>query len=70
MDFDALKKEMRAVAPGRVTVVSYQGIKFARDVGIDCWHLAGTMCFQHVIRDHGTSEEQARIRAMGVGYPW
>jgi hypothetical protein len=71
MTFDDVVKELRTVAaPGRVTVVSYEGIKFARECGIDCWHLAATMCFQHVIHDHGTPEEQQRMREMHVGYPW
>ena len=70
MDFDGLVKEMRTVAPGRVTVVSYKGIRFARECGIDCWHLAGTMAFQNWIHDHGTPEEQQRLRDMKVGYPW
>ena len=69
--FDEVVSEMRAAAPpGRVTVVAYAGIKFARDAGIDCWHLAGVMCFQHVIHDHGTPEEQQRLGDMRVGYPW
>jgi len=70
MTFDDVVKEFRTVAPGRVTVVSYDGIKFARDCGIDCWHLAGTMCFQHVIRDCGTEAEKQRLRDMKIGYPW
>lgn len=61
---------LRQDAPGRVTVVSYVGIKFARDAGIDVWHLAGSMAFQHVIHDHGSAEEQQRLRDMKVGYPW
>ena len=68
--FEELVAEIRKDAPGRVTVVSYESIKFARDVGIDCWDLAGTMCFQHVIHDHGTPEEKQRLREMKVGYPW
>jgi len=36
MTFDELVKEMRTVAgPGRVTVVTYDGLKFALDCGID-----------------------------------
>jgi hypothetical protein len=68
--FDELLSELRKENPGRVTVVSYAGIKFARDCGIDVWYLAGSMCFQHVIHDHGTPEEEQRLRDMKVGYPW
>ena len=68
--FEELVAEIRKDAPGKVMAVSYAGIKFAREVGIDCWHLAGTMCFQHVIHDHGTPEEQLRLRDLNVGYPW
>ena len=67
MTFDDAVKELRTVAPGRVTVVSYAGIKFARDCGIDCWDLAATICFQHVIHDYGTPEEQQRLRDMKIG---
>jgi hypothetical protein len=53
--FDDLVDELRAVAPpGRVTVVSYSGLKFARECGIGCWEFAATISFQNVIHDHGT----------------
>ena len=68
--FEILIAEIRKDAPGRVTVVSYESIQFSRECGIECWHLAGTMCFQHVIHEHGTPEEQQRLREMKVGYPW
>ena len=68
--FEKLVAELRRDAPGRVTVVSYAGIKFARDAGIDCWDFAATLAFQNVIHDHGTPEEQQRLRDMKVGYPW
>jgi len=70
MKTDDLIQDLRRQFPGRITVVSYEGIKTARDLGIDCWHLAGSISFQHVIHDHGTPEEQDRLRAMRVGYPW
>jgi hypothetical protein len=68
MTFDELVSELRQENPGKVTVVSYAGIKFARDCGIDVWYLAGSMCFQHVIHDHGTEEEKQRLRDLEVGY--
>jgi hypothetical protein len=70
MNFDDAVDEIRAVAPGRVTVVSYAGLKFARECGIDCWEFAATISFQHVIHDYGTPEEQKRLRDLKVGYPW
>ena len=71
MTFESAVKEMRkCVPPGRVTVVSYNGLKHARECGIDCWDFAGTMCFQQLIHDHGTPEEQQRLRDLNVGYPW
>jgi hypothetical protein len=68
--FDDAVKAIRKDAPGRVTVVSYEGVRFARSVGIDCWDLAATMSFQRVIHDYGTPEEKQRLREMKVGYPW
>ena len=67
---DAVKELRKTAPPGRVTVVSYSGLKLAREIGVDCWEYAATMCFQHVIHDHGTPEEQDRLRKMQVGYPW
>lgn len=68
VSFDELVAENRKEMPGRVTVVSYDSIKFARNAGIDCWDLAGTMSFQHVIHDFGTPEEKQRLRELKVGY--
>lgn len=62
-DFDTLVKEMRKVAgPGRVTTVSYSGLKFALDCGIDVWDFAETYTLAAVIRDHGTSEQKIRLQ--------
>ena len=52
--FEELVAEIRKDAPGRVTVVSYDGLKFALDCGIDVWDFAETYTLQAVIRDHGT----------------
>jgi hypothetical protein len=68
--FEDLVAEMRREFPGRLTVVSYAGLKFARECGIDCWDFAATLAFQHLIHDCGTEEEQQRLRDMKVGYPW
>ena len=68
--FDDAVKELRKEFPGKLTVVSYESIKFARDCGIDVWEFAGSTSFQHVIHDHGTPEEEQRLRDMKVGYPW
>lgn len=66
VSFDELVTEIRK--DHQVTVVSYAGIKFARDCGIDCWHLAGSMSFQKVIHLHGSEEEKQRLRDLKVGY--
>jgi len=66
--FEQLVSDLRKEFPGQVVVVTYAGLKFARDCGIDCWYLAGSMAFQHVIHDHGTPEEKQRLRDMHVGY--
>ncbi len=62
--FDSLVKEMRTVAgPGKVTVVSYDGLKFAMDCGIDIISdFAEMYCCQAVIADHGTPEQNIRLQ--------
>jgi hypothetical protein len=72
MNFDDAVKELRKVArPGAVTVVSYRGLKIARELGVDIiGDYAGTLCCQNLIHDEGTPEEQDRLRNMKVGYPW
>jgi hypothetical protein len=61
--FDTLVKEMRNLAgPGRVTTVSYSGLKFAVDCGIDVWDYAETLSLAAVIRDHGTPEQKLRLQ--------
>jgi hypothetical protein len=54
MTFEELVAVIHKDAPGRVTVVSYDGLKFALDCGIDVWDSAETYTLQAVIRDHGT----------------
>ena len=61
---DNLIAELRRKFPGRVTVVSYEGLKFAVEAGIDCWEFAHTDSFQEVIRDIGTSEQKQRLEAI------
>jgi hypothetical protein len=65
--FEELVAEIRKDAPGHVTTVSYAGIKFARDAGIDCWYLAGSLAFQHVIYDHGTPRRTAATEGFEGG---
>jgi hypothetical protein len=60
--FDDVVKEMRRLAPGKVTVVSYDSLKFAMDCGIDVWDYAETYSLQAVIRDHGTPEQKIRLQ--------
>jgi hypothetical protein len=56
--------KLRRKFPGRVTVVSYEGLKFAVEAGIDCWEFVLTDSFQEVIRDIGTSEQKQRLEAI------
>jgi hypothetical protein len=59
--FDDLVSALRKVAPGRITVVSYEGLRFALECGIDVWEFADTVTLQAVIRDHGTPEQKQRL---------
>jgi hypothetical protein len=68
VSFYELVEALREGHPGQVTVMSYESVKFARDCGIDCWHLAGSMTFQKVIHIHGSEEEKQRLRDLKVGY--
>jgi hypothetical protein len=44
---------------------------FLWEIGaIDFGLYAGSMRFQNLIHERGTKEEQDRLRAMGLGYPW
>jgi hypothetical protein len=55
--------ELRRLAPaGSVTIVSYDGLKFLLDCGIDCWDYAETLALQAVIRDHGTPRQKQRLQ--------
>jgi hypothetical protein len=58
-----LAAEIRSWAPaGAVTVVSYDGLKFALDCGIDVWDYAETYSLQAVIHDHGTLVQKRRLQ--------
>ncbi len=58
-----LVEELRKVAPaGSVTVVSYDGLKFALDCGVELWDYCETLSLQAVIRDHGTEKQKERLR--------
>jgi len=60
--FDDLVSALRKVAPGRVTVVSYEGLRFALECGIDVWECVDTITLQAVIRDHGTPAQKRRLQ--------
>ena len=68
--FEELVAEIRKDAPGRVTVVSYDGLKFALDCGIDVWDYAETMTLQAVIRDHGTPAQKQRLKEELIAGRW
>jgi hypothetical protein len=52
-----------------VPVVNYADMVFLSEIGALDWGLAGMMCFQKLIHERGTKEEQDRLREIGVGYP-
>jgi hypothetical protein len=59
---DEVIAELRRKFPGRVTVVSYEGLKFAIQSGIDVWEHWRTDSFQDVIRDIGCPEQKERLK--------
>jgi hypothetical protein len=63
IDFDTLIKEVRKVAaPGRVTTVSYSGLRFALECGIDVWDYCETLTLAAVIANHGTPKHKQRLQ--------
>ena len=68
-----LEKIMRDSFPDVVVeiVPSYDDMLFLYRLGSANWNLwAGSLRFQRLIHDHGSPEDQQRIRALNVGYPW
>ena len=63
-----LVRELRKVAPGQATTVSYADLLFLYEIGALDWTFAGTLCFQHLIGERGTLEEKRRLRDMKVGF--
>jgi alkylation response protein AidB-like acyl-CoA dehydrogenase len=51
-------------------VVSYSGLKFAMDVGIDVWDFSETLTLAAVIRDHGTPDQKLRLQQEIIGGRW
>jgi hypothetical protein len=70
MNFDDAVKEMRSVAPGRVTVVTYEGLRFALACGLGVWDYAESYALQAVIRDHGTPKQKQRLREELIARRW
>jgi hypothetical protein len=68
--FEELVAEIRKDAPGRVTVVSYDGLKFALDCGIDVCDFAETYALQAIIRDHGTPAQKQRLKEEILAGRW
>jgi hypothetical protein len=63
-------KELRTVAPGRVTVVTYEGLQFALACGFDVWEYAESYALQAVIRDHGTPAQKQRLKEELIASRW
>jgi hypothetical protein len=70
MKFDDLVAMARKAAPGRVTTVSYEGLKFALDCGIDVWDFAETYTLQAVIHKHGTPKQKQRLKEALMASRW
>lgn len=72
MTFDDLVKEMRTVGgPGKVTVVTYDGLKFAMDCGIDIISdYAEMYTCQAVVRDCGTPAQRQRLKEALIAGRW
>jgi hypothetical protein len=70
LTFDELVADIRKAAPGRVTVVTYAGLKFALECGIDVWEFAETYTLQAVIRDHGTPKQKQRLKEELLAGRW
>jgi hypothetical protein len=49
-------------APGRVTVVAYDGLKFALDCGIVVWDFCETMTLQWLIADSSMPAQKQQLR--------
>ena len=63
LTFENATAEIRKCAPADgVTLVSYSGLKFAMDCGIDVWDYAETYSLQAVIRDHGSPAQKRRLQ--------
>jgi hypothetical protein len=63
--------ELRKCAPaGALTVVSYDGLRFARECGIDIWDYAETLSLQTLIADIGTPEEKQRLKEELMASRW
>jgi hypothetical protein len=70
MTFEELVADIRKDAPGRVTVVSYEGLKFAMDCGINVWDYADTYSLQNVVRDFGTPKQKQRLKEELLARRW
>jgi hypothetical protein len=62
ISFDDLVAQLRRDNPGRVTTVSYSGLKFALACGIDVWDYCETLSLAAVIANHGTPEQKIRLQ--------
>jgi hypothetical protein len=69
--FDELVAELRRVAPGQVTTVSYSGLKFLLECGIDIISdYAAMYTCQAVIRDYGTPAQKRRLKEELIASRW
>ena len=59
---DDLVAQLHREYPGRVTTISYSGLKFALDCGIEVWDYCETLALAAVIANHGTAEQKIRLQ--------
>ena len=70
MNFDDAVKELRAVAPGRVTMVTREGLQFALACGLGVWDYAECYALQRLIEEEGTPEQKQRLKEELIASRW
>ena len=68
--FEEVVEQLRREFPGQVEVVSYEGLKFAVQCGIDVWDYAETLSLQRVIAEIGTPAQKQRLKEELIASRW
>jgi hypothetical protein len=61
---------MRAVATGRITVVTYEGLQFALACGVDVWDYAESYALQRWIAEEDAPAQQQRLVEALIARQW